>query len=330
MATLAQIGNAVARPCGFARPAAVAAVVCLILGSQTAHSEGPARIASPLAAGPLVAGDWQGRVDRQYMLSARVRPLLFWIRRENVGWAQITWRTGKDSQAMEMVIGSDPERVPMRINRWGYIGEFSTPDAIDILGLMTQSDEQTIDEAKRKVENGGRMNPYRVLRTRIRNGESETTVVNLSLPATITYRSLDQVREHMLLAEGRTRLAPMPVSADYGFLASVSHLVRHHVREHRAGRALAHGPKRRYLYASVPYDITVQSTRVHPAFLVGGQPHVTLESEFLVVNSSNGRSTKFRIVYGVEQPIEETPVRVTFRPNWWFEAELNLADTRKP
>ena len=59
-----------------------------------------------------------------YSMSARVRPLLvFWISRSGVGDAVVTKRRGPDQSGYSLLIGSDPDRAPRRINRWGYIDE---------------------------------------------------------------------------------------------------------------------------------------------------------------------------------------------------------------
>src|SRR5512143_148814 len=60
--------------------------------------------------------------ERHYTMTARVRPLLFWISRSGVGGARISWLESADgSRGLELLVGSDPARTPMRINRWGYV-----------------------------------------------------------------------------------------------------------------------------------------------------------------------------------------------------------------
>ena len=55
-----------------------------------------------------------------YSLTVRVRPLLFWITRTGVGSGRIVRAdTGGGTRVYEFLIGSDPARAPMRINRWG-------------------------------------------------------------------------------------------------------------------------------------------------------------------------------------------------------------------
>ncbi len=41
-------------------------------------------------------------------------------------------------------------------------------------------------------------------------------------------------------------------------------------------------------------------------------------------NSVANLFSKFSITYGVQDPIEGVPVRIVYRPRWWFQAEMLL------
>lgn len=266
------------------------------------------------------------RTERHYTLSAKVRPLLFWIRRDDVGDGRITWTNEAGGvKGLELLIGSDPARVPMRINRWGYIGEFHQHSAVDVIGMMTQSDEGTAEEARLQSERRGDGDiPYRAIQTRIEDGVSSTRIFHKRLPHTITYRAINDAREMMGGGTGRPRIVPVPDNADEGFLNAVALLVREGVESYRKRGVPAQRADRWFIYASRIYKITIQSSKTHPKFLFGGAVHTVLESDFAVLNQETGKATKFRILYGTSHPIAETPVRIVFRPHWWLEAELNL------
>src|SRR5690242_2607993 len=111
--------------------------------------------------------------QRSYRLKAGVRLLLFWIRRDDVGDATLTWRAGPgEHRILEFLVGSDPERAPRHINRWGFIAEEVRPPDVDLLGIMSKSDEQSVDDARSRVEAEGKdaKHPYVAIRTTIRNG----------------------------------------------------------------------------------------------------------------------------------------------------------------
>ena len=100
-------------------------VASAIAGSLLAsESDGPVRNLEPDTTKVVFRSvSLPVRVEHRYRMLGRVRPLLFWISREDVGGAQVTWREAADGVGYELLIGSDPERAPRRINRWGYIGE---------------------------------------------------------------------------------------------------------------------------------------------------------------------------------------------------------------
>src|SRR5690349_2844719 len=75
--------------------------------------------ADPPATLPTVA-------EHTYRMLARVRPMLFWINCDNVGGAKVSLsgdQKDKDNFGIELLIGSDPQRAPRQINKWGYIAE---------------------------------------------------------------------------------------------------------------------------------------------------------------------------------------------------------------
>ena len=87
-----------------------------------------------------------------YSMSARVRPLLvFWISRSGVGDAVFTTRKGSGEAGYSLLIGSDPDRAPRRINRWGYINEEIRGGEATLIGLMTESDEDSLKQAEANI-----------------------------------------------------------------------------------------------------------------------------------------------------------------------------------
>ncbi len=81
-------------------------------------------IASAAAAACLLAAPAVLRADpveqHHYRIAARVRPLVvFWITRDGVGDARVTRTRGDGEARYTLLIGSDPDRAPFHINRWG-------------------------------------------------------------------------------------------------------------------------------------------------------------------------------------------------------------------
>ena len=75
----------------------------------------------------MPAGDLPVLRMHRYKMAGRIRPLLFWIGRDDVGMGEIVWRGAEGAVAYELLIGTDAAKAPRAINRWGYILEDSRP-----------------------------------------------------------------------------------------------------------------------------------------------------------------------------------------------------------
>ena len=94
--------------------------------------------------------------EHQYRMLARVRPLLFWITKDDVGGARVSWRGDNDGALRSRPadrIGSGAAR-PRQINRWGYIAEQVRGTDARVIGVMKQSNEQSIAEAESHARQG--------------------------------------------------------------------------------------------------------------------------------------------------------------------------------
>ncbi len=98
-----------------------------------------------------------------YRLRGEIRLLLLWLGRDDVGGGSIRITReapadGRWQSEIEVLFGSDPERVPKGINRWGYgreraewiqdpAGAGPRLMATEFQGIMRHSPEGSIDEA---------------------------------------------------------------------------------------------------------------------------------------------------------------------------------------
>jgi hypothetical protein len=209
--------------------------------------------------------------ERHYRLAARIRPLFFWIGRDNVGEARLTWQAGDGGgRGYSLLIGSDPARAPRKINKWGYISELEEGAAVRVFGLMTQRFPR-------------RPRPEAGLR--------------------------------------------LPPGTEPGFLFAMSSLLREHVEAvHRDGAPVI-GARRAYVYNNRLYVVVTRSSRLLKRVTIKGRAYDNvIESEFEARAATKGIGSTYRIVYGTHGALREVPVRVVYRPNFWFEAEIVLAD----
>ena len=258
-------------------------------------------------------GGFSATRELRYAVNARVRPLLFWIERTNVGEARITWSRAVSSERLELLVGSDPERTPFRVNRWGYIAETVCEAGADLIGVMTESEETSVEQAASNTTDPMRAGQtFRVIRARVQGGRSEAEVARLWVPQSLTYRHVGELLPAVLGTTGEKRAVDVERETQPGFLLAVASL---------AGRLLTESdlharriPAIRYVYNGQLFDLETTSSTVRS----GEQ-----EIEYRTRNVTTGRTTRFTVRFDrAERAL--VPTRIRFRPRWWFEADLVL------
>lgn len=297
-----------------------AAIVAAPPASQAAEKESHAL--------PVVA-------EHRYRMLAKVRPLLFWISRDNVGGARISWR-GDDTGAfgLDLLIGSDPQRAPRKINRWGYIAEQLRGSEARVLGVMKQSNEQTVAEAESQIgkEAGQGGYVFRAIQGTATGREARAGVTTVRVTRDLTFRDIGQLLTMVSAAEnsvesGETRSVSLPSGTRPGFLVALSDLVTQSVDAYgRPGAAFK--PSRapiQYVYFGRFYDLTMKSSELLKTATIDGQRYSNVaRSDFEIRNRSNGEKTRFQVTYGTTGALAGIPVHAVYRPRWWFEVQLFL------
>ncbi len=275
------------------------------------------------------ATDSPDTITRYYSLTVRFRPFLLWMTRDAVGGARVSWSPSPGPDRwVELLVGSDPERAPMSINRWGFISEHTRGDTTVLTGIMTETDDESIDGARSNAAAMANGREFRVIRSTIRNGDATTSVGRLIEEGDVTYRRyaalLDRVPDGGGSAQ-HLRLAP---GVEPGFLIALRGLVRESVEtSQRAPRLVATGLRRDYVYAGKLYRLSLQAATLVMDAVVDGRSHgPAIEGEFEILNKLTGTTTAFRMLYGVAGADAETPLRLVYRPRWWVELELGVVD----
>ncbi len=303
------------------RTLAVVTFAALALTTGPRASVGARDDAPPCPAGSA----FTVTAEHRYVLGVRVRPLLFWIRRDNVGDARLAWSTASGGAArLELLIGSDPLRAPMRVNRWGYIAETACGTTSTVVGVMTESDEQTVDDARARLQDGG--HAFKAIRAVITPAQSLASVTRLQLAEDLTYRDLDHLLRRVPEDARANRRLALDEGVGQGFLMATAALVRESAAAYRrSGRVDADpGASRAYVHGDRIFDLRVRrSGRALPDR--GAASATLLETEFETSNRSTGSTSSFRLTYAASGPLAEVPVRIVYRPRWWLEAELRLA-----
>jgi hypothetical protein len=252
-----------------------------------------------------------------YSIGARVRPLLFfWLSRSGVGDAVATRREAPGETTYSLLIGSDPDRAPRRINRWGYIEEDIHGAEARLIGLMTESDEETVEQAEAAVnaQAAGR-HPFKVIQATISGERARSRVTSIATPEDYTFR---QVQTVLGLAQqssgGRSRVLALPPGTKPGFLVALADVM------HTASP----GPIT-YVYDGRLYEL--RETHAHPVAdvqLNDVSYGRGIAADFVITSAYDGARTPFSMTYGTEGRFAEVPLRVRYQPRWWMQVELTL------
>ena len=265
-----------------------------------------------------------------YTIGGRVRPLLFWVGKDDVGDAVITRRRENDSASYALLIGSDPERAPRSINRWGYISEEVRGTDATLLGLMTESDEESVDEAEANLRNRGDRT-FNVIHAEVAGGEARSVVRSVSAPSTMTLRQVDTVLD---LADrsgsnGETRVVRLPIGGRPGFLTAVADLLHTQATDWRSTGKVHSGDMVPYVYHGKTYQLRSTRARAVGSAHIGVNTYDHLiESQFQIKNVATGGLTDFSLTYAADGPLAEIPVSATYQPRWWIQIQLTLDDTK--
>ena len=272
--------------------------------------------------------------EHRYTVTARIRPLLlFWISRDNVGEAVLRWRAGgQDHLGFELLIGSDPARTPRHVNQWGYIAEEVSPGSATLLGLMKDSDDKTLEEARKRVEGEGERRQffYKAIRTEVAQNKGVTGTMRVTLPRDPTYRDVNWVLEQLPPSPHEPREYSLAPGIKPGYLPTLQGVVQESVSWHQAGEPAATSPVGRvvrYVFNGTMYDMVLRSSKRIAAARYRGRPsRISIHGEFVITNRKTGEKTQFAVQYPRAGALAGVPIHGVFRPRWWFEVEMTLDD----
>ena len=294
----------------------------------TADATAPTALAPFLNSLPVVS-------EHHYRMAGRIRPLLFWMGKDNVGGASIVWRGDTAGErAYELLIGSDPKRAPRAVNRWGYIAERVGPSHATLLGVMKDSKEESLADATANVDKEAHAGAYtyKAIQSTIGRDRAEATIATIRVETDFTYHDAAPL---LRLVQATTpglaaKSAVVTVGTRPGFLVAVAEVVHGTVlARQNANRGSSPAAPRTvpYIYNGKMYDLLLQGSTFSRAFEMAGRTYTdVIRSEFEVRNRATGKQTYFELVYGTDGNLAEIPIRIKYRPKWWIETELDLDD----
>lgn len=256
-------------------------------------------------------------IEYRYRIVGKVRLALFWIGRDDVGSARLTWRSHGEGTDVTFLAGSEPDRAPGRLNQWVYLREERRAEHGSAFVLRSVNPDDAGPAAPFPVGAGTQ---FGASCTAVADARATTAGTTVSAPDA-TYRMFDRVLEQ--IASARTwkrRDAPVPPGAAAGFLTALQ----------QALDADAHGAPlasvtATYIYDGRLFDLRVRRRRQLGTASVGGRSFAELvRLDLAVQNRVTGDVTKFSVAYA--PAAGSLPVQILFQPSFWIRIELHLDD----
>jgi hypothetical protein len=315
----------------------------------------PGALAALILATTCPAGWASNPAERTlvYRLRGEVRPFLFWIGRDDVGGGRITIRQTYSSPArwreeIEVLFGSEPERIPGRINRWGYGWESAewvrdhdaaTPRllATEFQGVMRHSAESSIGEVVPEAGRGGTARAYDVTRSAVLPERARHELWIFTDEEEFRYRRPARLlaKYRVCVATGRARHGEelsnraRAYAEPYGFLTALSRLTAQVVNAYGTSpQALRRArPSLTFVFNAKPYLLEVTGVRRVTSFRAryGALPPVDVAvMEFRSLNTVRRTRTDFELWTPLAGDLKGMPVRIVLQPRWWLRLQLDL------
>jgi hypothetical protein len=281
-----------------------------------------------------------------YIMTARVRLLLFWVGKDDVGGGYIRRGVLPDnpsSNAIELLMGSDPKKAPRAINRWGAASELFERAGPDIrtstfFGFMKTYKGSNPAEMEKELasEKGGQDFLFSAIIDENSPAKELVKVLPFASDTDFTMGDLDHVVPGVLeRLAGPKGIEKNPDASRRshgcagGFLSSVAGLAE----------AAISAPKERasacYVYNTEEHRVTL--VRASPVShedveltLIGQTQKYTRTYHDLVLaqieneSATTKKRSSFQLLLGTKGDLRGVPVRITYQPNWWFQVILNL------
>ena len=273
--------------------------------------------------------------EHRYRIKVKIRFLLPWLSWDNVGSARMTWYRGAGAdRGYEMLIGSDPQRAPRKINRWGYVAEQSRGGVATTVGVMKPSDDASVEEAKQRLERekSGSV-AFNMIWETVSDGQSVAEVTKAVVRRDYSYRELDTLLAEFNGSAGKPEVKRNRVEAGVtpGLLTTIAGMMREDAEARRGGRNPrgAQGKIARYAFNAKIYTLKLASSSFLGTQQYDGRYYTNLVQNDLEITMQGFTwKERFTVVYAMEGAGTELPVFASYQPRWWFKAELLLDESQ--
>jgi len=262
--------------------------------------------------------------EHTYKMSGRVRMLLLWIGRDDVGSGVIRWRGSDGAHAYEPLSGSDPLRAPGKLNRWGYLAEEVQDGDCAVVGVMSKSTESGIAEVKAGLNKQAGGRPFDTLRGRITSSQAFARVTTIEASGNVSYKEADAVLGLTLAAStDGARQIDRPNGTRPGFLSSVDEIIRRSVAKYANGQRLA-AETIPYIYGDRLYELRLLDATPLARFERDGRIYEHVIRGRFETGRPGHSGSRFELVYGTSGAFAEIPILISYQPKWWLQVELEI------
>jgi len=293
-------------------------------------------------------------VQYNYVMTARVHLLFFWAGKDDVGSGYIRrGRSSADSREefFQVLFGSDPQKAPRAINRWGAGTEIawhqdpvSTPPGEDdvvssaFFGFMKSSRGKSVAEIESELKNEQErgQHSFTGILSRVEPARAFSVVVPLESDTDFTLHQyelaaplmLDHIQASDRPVRSLTSESRCPRAGS--FLATVAGLLDAAVAGQSAplSRCYVHDAQENSLTLEsvAPLrSLPVQLRAADKTTLLDTKYGNLLQLDFVSAPKESGKKVYFTILAGSEGSLRGVPVQIRYQPNWWFQVVLNLA-----
>lgn len=291
-----------------------------------------------------------------YVMRGEVRFLFFWVGRDNVGGGRISLSRDAENtvgqlwEEAEVLFGSNPERVPGKVNMWGYgkertcwkLTQGGGQELVQSVfeGFMRPRDEFPADmQDYTKARKGQGSFLYKAVRSEVNEKEATTEIRFFVEKEDFNYRAPERLirkyRQSISSTPPEIRRELPRQAANYetpaGFLTAAQSLVT------RISDQAARNPKgwtgfrpsTRYAFHAKPYLLSVRKIRSAENFQAPfiGKPGAVspiAEVDFRISNVKDAMEDDFTLWFALDGPMQGLPLRIVYQPKWWLRLRLDL------
>jgi hypothetical protein len=303
---------------------AAVAVASIAVGSSLDYSPASAAVSSTIdeiSRADKPSPGVSAFAEHRYRIVGKLRMAVIWAKHDDIGSARMTWRSDSSSSALTLMVGSDPQRAPRSLNKWGYLREEVRPDRTEVFTVRSLGGSESFSATGYAGSEGPL---FGASCSAISNTDVTGAKTTVSA-AGVTYRMFDRLLDRIALApRWQGKHSTRPEGADAGFLTALQHVIRAGRNDSTSAKA---GPIT-YIYNGTIYDLTIQESRQLGRTTVGSRTFAQLiRTDMSVRNRTSEEISKFAVTYSPDRTGTPLPIQIFCQPNFWLGVELRLDDT---